>query len=460
MVDVVTASGGARFRRLIIAASIIVLGGLTVLAVTPAADAHGAPTRPGSRTYLCRIDGTHASGDIQPSNQACAEAVAIGGKQPLWDWFGVLRSDGAGRTRGYIPDGQLCSGGEPKYAGYDLARADWPYTSLTAGEEMIFRYNAWAAHPGEFRLYITRDGYDPTQSLRWDDLEPEPFSVYGQNNPNGRDEANDTADYQWSITLPDKSGPHIIYSVWERSDSQETFYGCSDVRFDGGSGEVVGVGPGANVVGPPPGDTPATTTAPRPDGSASTIPAADANSDGAGDASAGDAMGAGDGQAMGEGDGYGDATAATPDQSGPPATTDGQPIAVPAEPGDGSALASVEASTGDGAGSAASPDQAAATPSLAATPPPDGTGSSGGIGWLAILAVGAAGVALGVASTVAIMTTLRNRELRARLDHYQRLTPFPGHSLPDGPPMPPGSATGPGDRRDLVGSGIGPPGEN
>jgi hypothetical protein len=30
--------------------------------------------------------------------------------------------------------------------------------------------------------------------------------------------------------------------VWKRSDSNETFYGCSDVIFDGGNGEVTGVG--------------------------------------------------------------------------------------------------------------------------------------------------------------------------------------------------------------------------
>ena len=271
MADVVTVPGGASTKRVLAAAMTLILTVLSAVVIAaPAADAHGAPTRPGSRTYLCRVDGTHASGDIQPYNPACDAAVQLGGKQPLWDWFGVLRGDGAGRTRGYIPDGQLCSGGEPKYAGYDLARADWPYTRLTAGDEMVMRYNAWAAHPGEIRLYVTRDGYDPTKPLGWDDLEPEPFSVYRQDQPNGQDEVNQTPDYQWPVTLPQKSGPHIIYSIWERSDSQETFYGCSDVRFDGGSGEVIGIGPGATVVGAPSGQTantmadtgPATTVAP------------------------------------------------------------------------------------------------------------------------------------------------------------------------------------------------------
>ncbi|MBM7865141.1 hypothetical protein JOD27_008998, partial [Lentzea nigeriaca] len=31
-----------------------------------------------------------------------------------------------------------------------------------------------------------------------------------------------------------KSGRHIIYSLWQRSDSPEAFYSCSDVQFGGG----------------------------------------------------------------------------------------------------------------------------------------------------------------------------------------------------------------------------------
>jgi chitin-binding protein len=45
--------------------------------------------------------------------------------------------------------------------------------------------------------------------------------------------------YYWDAALPaGLTGRHVIYSVWTRSDSTETFYGCSDVVFDGGNGEV------------------------------------------------------------------------------------------------------------------------------------------------------------------------------------------------------------------------------
>ena len=251
----------SRMRRLV---TTVVLGllagaGLTVMSAG-VAQAHGAPTAPGSRTFLCYTDGHWTGGDLEPRNPACQNAIVIGGKQPLWDWFAVLRSDGAGRTRGFIPDGQLCSGGNPKYAAYDVARDDWPVTHLTAGATWTYHHNAWAPHPGTFRLFVTRDGYDPTQPLTWDSLEPEPFSTWSETTPDG------TGEYVWDVTLPaGKTGRHIIYAVWARSDSQETFYNCSDVVFDGGNGEVTGfpaAGTAPTTTATAPGPTTTTTTAP------------------------------------------------------------------------------------------------------------------------------------------------------------------------------------------------------
>jgi predicted carbohydrate-binding protein with CBM5 and CBM33 domain len=222
-------------RAMAITLAVSVLSGLAVLAATTA-QAHGATTSPGSRTYLCYQDGLLAGGDLKPSNAACAQAVATGGTQPLYDWFGVLRSDGAGRTVGFIPDGQLCAGGTTKWAAYDVPGTNWPATRLTSGADFTVHYNAWAAHPGQFRLYVTKDGYDPTKALKWSDLESTPFSTWDETTPNGN------AEYYWNVKLPSgKTGRHLIYSVWQRSDSQETFYGCADVVFDGGTGQVIGI---------------------------------------------------------------------------------------------------------------------------------------------------------------------------------------------------------------------------
>jgi len=422
---------------------------LPLFASSPA-DAHGAPTRPGSRTYLCRIDGTSTSGDIEPHNPACAAAVAMSGKQPLWDWFGVLRGDGAGRTRGYIPDGQLCSGGEPKFAGYDLARADWPSTSLTAGADLTFRYNAWAAHPGQFRMYITKDGYDPTEPLAWDDLEAEPFSVYDQNQPNGTDEQNGSPDYQWTARLPQKSGQHIIYSVWERSDSAETFYGCSDVRFDGGSGQVLGVGPGANPVGDPGPGGPATSIAPDP-GPSTSIPTGDAGqpgsamnegadggtvgTDGAGTDASTEATTPGGQSGTGQA-ATGTATAtATEDPSG---IGTGQTGADGATGQPAPSVAGQSAATADdrqpdagqvgASGQAASTDQGpASTAEEALSDRPEASPSSspsdGGIGRWGAIFIGLGGAVIGAGASAAHHASLQSRSWEARRRDHERVQP-------------------------------------
>ncbi|WP_422734381.1 lytic polysaccharide monooxygenase [Micromonospora sp. WMMD558] len=81
-------------------------------------------------------------------------------------------------------------------------------------------------------VYVTKDGYDPTKPLAWSDLAPAPFSTV--TNPSIVNGA-----YQWDAVLPaNKTGRHVIYSIWQRSDSPEAFFNCFDVVFgdDGGSG--------------------------------------------------------------------------------------------------------------------------------------------------------------------------------------------------------------------------------
>jgi chitin-binding protein len=253
-----------RKRLVTYAAAVVVAATAGVLAAPTTASAHGAMMAPGSRTYLCWKDGLNSTGAIQPRNPACAAAVNQSGTTSLYNWFAVLRSDGAGRTSGFIPNGELCSGGTGgpyNFTGFNLARTDWPVTHLTAGASMRFDYNNWAKHPGTFYLYVTRDSWSPTRPLAWSDLEAQPFSQVTNPQSIGGPGTND-GRYSWTANLPSgKSGRHLIYSVWSRSDSTETFYGCSDVVFDGGNGEVTGVGDGTL---PPPGGPNPTTPPPGP----------------------------------------------------------------------------------------------------------------------------------------------------------------------------------------------------
>lgn len=193
--------------------------------------------KPGSRTFLCWQDGLTDTGESKPVNPACKAAQQVSGTTPFYNWFSVLRSDGAGRTRGFVPDGELCSGGNPNFTGFNLSRSDWPLTHLTSGATVDFSYNAWAAHPGWFHVYATKEGFDPTKALTWNGMEDQPFLTVDHPPLNGSPGTVE-ANYSWTGQLPaNKSGRHIIYMVWQRSDSAETFYSCSD----GGNGEVTGI---------------------------------------------------------------------------------------------------------------------------------------------------------------------------------------------------------------------------
>lgn len=60
---------------------------------------------------------------------------------------------------GFIPDGQLCSGGNTNFTGFNVP-GDWPLTHLTSGAALSWKYSNWAHHPGTFSMYITNDGWD------------------------------------------------------------------------------------------------------------------------------------------------------------------------------------------------------------------------------------------------------------------------------------------------------------
>ncbi|WP_435588670.1 lytic polysaccharide monooxygenase [Micromonospora chalcea] len=164
------------------------------LAATPAG-AHGAPTSPLSRAAACGPEGGGRA-----RTPACRAAIAAGAAVREWDNIRVARVDGRDRER--IPDGELCSGGLSAYRGLDLPRADWPATTLTAGARHTFRYRTTIPHQGTFRFYVT------------------------------------TGAYEMRGRLPaDRTGRHIVYVIWQNSDTQDTYYSCSDVIFRAARGE-------------------------------------------------------------------------------------------------------------------------------------------------------------------------------------------------------------------------------
>jgi predicted carbohydrate-binding protein with CBM5 and CBM33 domain len=231
-----------------VAAAALAVGMATVYTQSKA-EAHGASVFPGSRQYFCYFDALTPQGSLQPYNSACQQAVNQSGTTPLYNWFGNLDPNGQGRTVGYVPDGRICDGGGRgpyDFSPYNAAHANWPKTHLTSGSTIQWRYNNWAHHPGRFDLYITKPGWNPNQPIGWNDLE---LFTTVNNPPQNGGPGTDGGYYYANVTLPQRSGYHIIFTHWVRSDSPENFYACSDVVFDGGNGQVTGVRPGANLPG-------------------------------------------------------------------------------------------------------------------------------------------------------------------------------------------------------------------
>ncbi|MGW1671476.1 lytic polysaccharide monooxygenase auxiliary activity family 9 protein [Streptomyces sp. NPDC002324] len=190
---------------------------LTAVAVTPAR-AHGAPTDPVSRVSACSPEG-EAQGSA-----ACRAAVSANGA-PFTAWDNLRVAGVNGRDREVVPDGQLCSGGLAAYKGLDLARADWPSTRLSPGSTLNLTYRSTIPHTGTFKLFLTAPGYDPTKPLTWSDLPEKPFASV--TDPPLRD-----GSYRFSAKLPaDRSGHHVLYTIWQNTSTVDTYYSCSDVVF-------------------------------------------------------------------------------------------------------------------------------------------------------------------------------------------------------------------------------------
>jgi chitin-binding protein len=209
------------------------------------AQAHGSTQMPPSRIYSCRFE--------QPDNPMCAAAWDAN-EQALYDWMEVNIGDANGRHQQLIPDGELCSAGRDKYAALDQP-GDWPLTALqpnSAGLYDVVFTNTAPHATAYYRILLTRPGFDARNDpLRWADLE----QVYDSG-------AMPAASLnRFSLALPERQEPAVLYVIWQRSDSPEAFYACSDVTIGAGGA-------------PPPPSTPSTTTTmpQHPDHPTSTSP--------------------------------------------------------------------------------------------------------------------------------------------------------------------------------------------
>ncbi|MGP3972156.1 lytic polysaccharide monooxygenase auxiliary activity family 9 protein [Streptomyces sp. 6N223] len=209
--------------------ALAVLGAsLTMVATlgTGNASAHGAVSDPPARAYDCytRWSGSWQDPAMETEDPMCYQAWQAN-PDAMWNWNGLLREGVGGNHQAAVPDGTLCSGGltfDGRYAALDEPGA-WHAVDRPNSFTLNLLDNS--SHGADYiRVYVTKQGFDPTtQPLTWDDLElvTETGSV-----PTG-------TSTPVEVNAPGRTGHHIVYTVWQASHLDQSYYFCSDVNFTG-----------------------------------------------------------------------------------------------------------------------------------------------------------------------------------------------------------------------------------
>ncbi len=215
-------------RVAIVTATTALLAAAVGVSISGPAGAHGAVSDPITRAYDCqqRWGGNHTDPGMQAQDPMCYQAWQAD-PNAMWNWNGLFREGLAGNHQGAIPDGTLCSGGLAhggRYAAMDVP-GRWHATNKP--NSFTLRLNDPSSHGADYlRVYITRQGFDPTtQRLTWGALELVTET--------GRQAPSNT--YTAQVNAGNRTGRHIVYTVWQASHLDQSYYACSDVIFGGGS---------------------------------------------------------------------------------------------------------------------------------------------------------------------------------------------------------------------------------
>lgn len=201
------------------AAAMLVAGALP-------ASGHGNATDPPSRNYHCfdRWGSDFQNPAMATEDPMCWQAWQAD-PNAMWNWNGLYRENVAGNHQAAIPDGQLCSAGRTQSGRYAALDAVGDWKAVNKPRNFTVTVHDQALHGGDYyRVYITRQGFNPvTQPLRWSDLEL--VTEVGRTPPQ-----NNTVI---PVDAGSRTGRHIVYTIWQASHLDQSYYFCSDVNFTG-----------------------------------------------------------------------------------------------------------------------------------------------------------------------------------------------------------------------------------
>ncbi|MCI4064970.1 lytic polysaccharide monooxygenase [Micromonospora sp. R77] len=258
-----------RGRRTPLVATLLALGAVVSLLLATAlsnpASAHGNVVDPASRNYGCwqRWGSDFQNPKMATEDPMCWQAWQAD-PNAMWNWNGLFREGVAGNHQGAIPDGQLCSAGHTASGRYNALDAVGAWKTVPVSANFRIKLYDQASHGADYiRVYVTKQGFDALhQPLRWSDLE-----LVGQigNTPASQwTPETQGVSIQVPANAPGRTGRHIVYTIWQASHLDQSYYLCSDVDFGGGPTTPPTTTPPTTTppTTPPPTSTPPTTTPP------------------------------------------------------------------------------------------------------------------------------------------------------------------------------------------------------
>jgi predicted carbohydrate-binding protein with CBM5 and CBM33 domain len=210
----------------------------TIAVVMPAspASAHGNVISPASRNYGCWL----RWGDkFQDPTMATADPMCYQAWQAdpnaMWNWNGLFREGVAGDHEGAIPDGELCSAGHTQSGRYNALDTVGDWTPTTISNNFTVQVFDQALHGADYLwVYVTNPGFDPrTTALKWSDLTR--VAVVGNTPAAQWTTVTGGVQLDIPVALSGRTGRAMVYTIWQASHLDQSYYWCSDVDFGGGS---------------------------------------------------------------------------------------------------------------------------------------------------------------------------------------------------------------------------------
>lgn len=200
------------------------------------ASAHGTASDPPARAYQCHVTSNNDlnSPGLTQRDPMCAMLLKES-PDAVYNWNGIYQNGVAGKHETAVPDGTLCSGGNAEGGKFKLLDTPGKWVAAKKPAKFTLSLLDTAVHGYDYmRIYVTKQGFDPaTQKLTWADLvlsggseTKTPASAYPGQTPEGP-----VATFDVDAGAG-RSGPAVVFVVWQASHMDQTFYLCSDVTFD------------------------------------------------------------------------------------------------------------------------------------------------------------------------------------------------------------------------------------